>query len=173
MQILSLSSCGNYLCIVSIFGNKMHIYNTKDETLKFCIYLGATIQVLEKIFFSVKKSNYIFILKNENKFNIYKLPINEQKESECICDKYDDSNISTENKKEGGLFGFFRKFSKDKDIWESHANGELKGEIEFIDFDRDKNKDIIYINKNGELFKYHFDKKPSGNILPNLKFQWM
>ena len=115
------------------------------------------------------------MLKNENKFSIYKLPINDPKDKECLCDKYDDSKISTENKKEGmgGIFGYFRKFSKNKDVWDSHANGDLSGEIEFIDFDRNKNKDIIYINKQGEFIKYHFNKTPSGNILPNLKVQWM
>ena len=173
MQILSLSSCGNFLCIVSIFGNKIHIYNTKTETMKFCIYLGPSIQVIENVFFSEKKSNYLFVLKNENNFNIYKLPINDTNVKECICDKYDDSNISTEDKKEGGIFGYFKKFLKNKDIWDSHASGELKGDIEFLDFDRNKNKDIIYINKNGELFKYHFNKRPSGNISPNLKVQWV
>ena len=173
MQIISLSPSGNFLCIVSIFGNKMHIYDTKLESLKFCIYLGPTIQVIESIFFSEKKSNYFFVLKNEKKFNIYKLPIKENDIKGCVCDKYDDSNISTEIKAEWGIMGYFKKFSKNKDIWESHAYGELKGDIEFIDFDRNKNKDIIYINKYGELFNYHFNKKPSGNILPNLKVQWM
>ena len=175
IQTLSLSPYGNYLCTVSIFGNKIHIYDTKLEKLKFCIYLGPNILVIEKIFFSEKKPNYLFMLKNENKFSIYKLPINDPKEKECLCDKYDDSKISTENKKEGmgGIFGYFRKFSKNKDVWDSHANGELNGEIEFIDFDRNKNKDIIYINKQGEFIKYHFNKTPSGNILPNLKVQWM
>ena len=173
MQTLSLSPWGNYLCIVSIFGNKMHIYDTKNEKLKFCIYLGPTILVVEKIIFSKKKSNYLFMLKNENEFRIYKLPINDNKENKCVCNKYDDSKISTENKKEGGMFGYFRKFSKNKDIWDSHATGELTGQIEFVDFDRNKNKDIIYINKKGEFIRYHFKKTQSGNILPDFKVQWM
>jgi hypothetical protein len=175
MQVLTLSSCGKFLCIVSIFGNKIHIYNTQNETLKFCIYLGPTIQVIEKVLFSEKKSKYFFILKNENKFNIYKLPIDDSNIKGCVCNKYDDSNISTEKKNEGfgGFFGYFKKFSKNKDIWESHASGELPGEIDFIDFDRNKNRDIIYINKKGEYIKYNFNKTPSGNILPHIKVQWM
>ena len=178
MQALSLSPTGNLLGIVSIFGNKMHIYNIKDQSLKYCIYLGPNIFAIEQIFFSEKKENYFFVLKNENKFNIYKLPKNQEEKKNnniCICDKYDDSQISTETKEENGLagfFGYFRKLSKNKDIWESHANGDLIGDIEFLDFDRNKNKDIIYINKNGVFMKYHFNKTPSGNIFPNLKVQW-
>ena len=173
MQTISLSPKGNYLGIVSIFGNKMHIYNTQDQSLKYCIYLGPNIFAIEQIFFSEKNSNYIFVLKNENKFNIYKLPKNKEI-NKCVCDKYDDSKISTETKEEGlsGFFGYFRKLSKNKDIWESHASGDLIGDIEFLDFDRNKNKDIIYINKNGIFMKYHFNKTPNGNIFPNLKVQW-
>ena len=173
LQIISLSSCGNYLCTVSIFGNKIHTYDTKNEKLKCCMYLGASILVIEKIFFSEKKPNYLFVLKNENKFNVYKLPMKSQKENECVCNKYDDSKIGSENKKEGGFFGYFRRLSKNKDIWESHANGELDGQILFLDFDRNKNKDIIYINQNGEFIKYHFNKTHNGNILPYVRVQWM
>ena len=173
MQTISLSSSGNMLSIVSIFGNKIHIYNTKDEKLKYCIYLGPSIQVIENVFFSEKKTKYFFILKNENKFTILKLPFeNSQK---CVCSKYDDSNIGTENKKDllGNIFGYIKKFTKNKDIWEPHASGELNGQIEFLDFDRNKSKYIIYINKKGELFKYHFNKTPSGNIIPYINVQWM
>ena len=60
LQIISLSSCGNYLCTVSIFGNKIHIYDTKNEKLKYCMYLGASILVIEKIFF--QKKNLIIYL---------------------------------------------------------------------------------------------------------------
>jgi hypothetical protein len=173
MQVQSLSESGNMLCIVSIFGNKIHIYNIRDEKLKYCIYLGSSIQVIEKVFFSEKKANYFFILKNENQFNILKLPIDCI--PHCVCDKYDDSKIGTEGKKDsiGGLFGYFKKFTNSKDIWESHAYGELNGKIEFIDFDRTTSKYIIYINKKGELYKYHFKKTPSGNITPFLNVQWM
>ena len=173
MQTISLSSSGNMLSIVSIFGNKIHIFNTQDEKLKYCIYLGPSIQVIENVFFSEKKTKYFFILKNENKFTILKLPFeNSQK---CVCSKYDDSNIGTENKKDllGNIFGYIKKFTKNKDIWEPHASGELNGQIEFLDFDRNKSKYIIYINKKGELFKYHFNKNPSGNIIPYINVQWM
>ena len=172
-QIIALSSSGNMLSIVSIFGNKIHIYNTQDEKLKYCIYLGPTIQVIENVFFSEKKSKYFFILKNENKFSILKLPLENMQK--CICSKYDDSSIGTENKKDliGNLFGYLKKFTKNKDISEPHAYGELNGQIEFIDFDRNKSKYIIYINKKGELFKYHFNKTPSGNIIPYLNVQWI
>ena len=173
MQVQSLSESGSMLSIVSIFGNKIHIYNTRDEKLKYCIYLGSSIQVIEKVFFSEKKSNYFFILKKENQFNILKLPIDGIQS--CVCNKYDDKNIGTEDKRDpiGGLFGYFKKFTKNKDIKETHAYGQLNGKIEFIDFDRTTTKYIIFINKKGELYKYHFKKTPSGNIIPFLNVQWM
>jgi len=160
---------------VSIFGNKIHIYSTLNGKLKDCIFLGPTVQTIEKIFFSEIKPNYLFVLKNNNKFYIYKLSKVKVDNPLCVCSKYDDRYISAssdQKAKNTGIFGFFRKSSKNKDIKDPHAYSEFEGEIKFIDFDRNKRKDIIFINKKGEYIKYHFNKKSSGNLTPIFKIQW-
>ena len=119
--------------------------------------------------------NFIFILKNDNKFYIYKLSKVKVDKPKCICSKYDDRYISASSNtetKNSGIFSFFRRPSRNKDIKDVHAFAEFEEEFKFLDFDRNKRKDIILIDNRGQLIKYHFNKNPSGNITPILKVQW-
>ena len=43
----------------------------------------------------------------------------------------------------------------------------------FGDFDRNSHKDLIFINKEGKIIKYHFNKKKNGKISPILSVQWI
>ena len=174
MQTFQLSPQGNLLAIVSIYGNKIHIYYTQNGKLKDCLYLNSYIQTIEKVYFSEKKSNYFFVLKNDNKFNVYKIGNNQVEIPKCICAKYDDSQVTVQNQdsKGTGIFGYLRRFSKNYDIKDPHAYSEFNGNLLFADFDRTKNKDIILINESGEFIKYHLKKKPCGHISPILTFQW-
>ena len=174
IQTIQISPSGEALGVVSIFGNKIHIYYTQDGKLKDCIFLGPTVQNIEKVLFPELRPNYLFVLKNNNKFYIYKISKEREENPKCVCRKYDDNHITNENEENQnkGIFGFFRKSSRNKDIKIAHAYSEYEGNIMFIDFDRNKRKDIILINQKGEFIKYHFNKKESGNIQPNLKIQW-
>jgi hypothetical protein len=176
-QIIQLSPMSDLIAVVSIFGNKIHIYNTETGNLKECIYVGPTIQTMEKVEFSEKKSNYIFLLKNNYFFHVYKLKKCKKGEiGKCICDKYDDNKILNEEIRQPeakGFMGFMRKSSKNKDIKEAHAFSEYEGRLLFIDFDRNKHKDLIMIKYNGEFIKYHFNKKKSGKISPLLSINWI
>ena len=178
LQIIQISPMGDLIGLISVFGNKIHIYYTQTGKLKECIYVGPTIQTVENMFFSEKKPNYLFILKNDDRFHIYK--INKLNENpKCICDKYDEKNILNkdvinENEEpQTGIMGFFRKSFKNKDIKEIHCFSEDKGVLLFADFDRNKHKDIILIKSDGRFIKYHFNKKRTGKISPSLTIQWM
>lgn len=177
IQIIQISPNGDLVGLVSIFGNKIHIYYTHTGQLKACIYAGTTIQTFEKIFFSEKKQNYLLFFRNDNKFYIYKMDKMKINVSKCICDKYnDDSLINGKNNQDefkNDFFGLKRKLSKNKDIKEIHAFSDYEGILLFNDFDRNKHKDLILINNEGQLTKYHFNKKKSGKINSNLKIQWM
>jgi len=154
MQTIQLSPTGHILAIVSIYGNKIHLYYTQNGKLKDCIFLSQNIQTIEKVLFSKKKSNYLFVLKNDHKFYIYKIGNNLVEDPNCICDKYEDSKIISQKKEEDnnyGIFGYFRKYSRNKDIREEHAYSEFEGNLLFIDFDGNKNKDIIFINESGRF----------------------
>ena len=56
IQIFQFSPSGKYIVVSSIFGNKIHIYNTADGNLKNCFFLGPKIQTFERIFFFGKKT---------------------------------------------------------------------------------------------------------------------
>lgn len=175
MQTIQLSPTGHILAIVSIYGNKIHLYYTQNGKLKDCLFLSQNIQTIEKVLFSKKKMNYLFVLKNDHKFYIYKIGNYLVDNPKCICDKYDDSNFISQKKEEDnnyGIFGYFRKYSRNKDIREEHAYSEVEGNLLFIDFDCNKNKDIILINESGRFIKYHFKKTACGYINPFLSFQW-
>lgn len=172
MQTIQLSPSGHVVGVVSIFGNKIHIYYTQTGKLKDCILLSQNILTIEKLLFS-QKANYIFTLKNDKKFQIYKIGKNQKENPNCLCSKYKDNNIKTEGDvNNSGFFGFFRKYSKNKDIKEAHAYSEIQDETFLIDFDGIKNKDLVIINQKGQFLRYHFQKKASSRLTPILSIQW-
>ena len=180
IQTFQLSSSGSLLGLASIYGNKVHIYNTQTGKLKECIYLGSRIQTMEKFSFS-RKENYIFFHRNDNRFYVYKLGKIQVENPKCVCDKYDDTKLMSSNEEEsrrkgsGGFMGFLRNSLKGKDNRDPHIFGEYDGKLLFADFDlnENKNKHLIMINHNGLLTEYHFNKKKSGNISPVVSVQWV
>ena len=180
IQTIQLSPSGSLIGLVSIYGNKIHIYYTLTGKLKECIFLGSNLLTMEKLSFS-RKENYIVLQRSDNRFYVFKLGKTQVENPKCVCDKYDDKNLMNsktneeENKGEGGFIGFLRKSLKGKDIRDPHIFGEYEGKLLFIDFDKNenKNKDIIIINYQGFFTKYHFNKKKSSNISPILSVKWI
>ena len=180
IQTLQLSPSGSLIGLVSIYGNKIHIYYSQTGKLKECIFLGSKLLTMEKLSFS-RKENYIVLQRNDNRFYVYKLGKTQVENPKCVCDKYDDKKLMNtnineeENKEDSGFIGFLRKSLKGKDIRDPHIFGEYEGKLLFIDFDKNenKNKDIIIINYQGFFTKYHFNKKKSGNISPSLSIKWI
>ena len=181
IQTFQLSPSVDLLGLVSIYGNKMHIYNTQTGKLKECIFLGSSIQTMEKMSFS-RKENYIFFQRNDSRFYVYKLGKIQVENPKCVCGKYDDSKLMNSNDEEskrkgsGGFMGFLRNSLKGKDNRDPHIFGEYDGKLLFVDFDlnENKNKHLIMINHKGLLTEYHFNKKKSiGNISPVVSVQWV
>ena len=178
IQAIQFSPSGDKIVVVSIFGNKVHIYDTFSGTLKNCFFLGPKIQTIEKIFFSEKKPNYLLFIQNDKLFNIYKLGKIKEKEQiqKCICNIDNDQDLLSRvceiDKKNEGL-SKPRTYSKNKNIKEPHAYSDLEVRLLFGDFDRNSHKDLIFINKEGKLIKYHFNKKKNGKISPILSVQWI
>ena len=86
IQMIQLSPSGLLIGILSIYGNKMHIYYSQTGKLKECIFLGPNIQTIEKILFS-KKENYLLFQKNDNKLYIYKIVKSYANNPKCVCCK--------------------------------------------------------------------------------------
>ena len=177
IQIIQFSPSGDKIVAVSIYGNKVHIYDSISGKLKNCIFLGPKIQSIGKIFFSEKKPNYLLIIRNDKMFNIYKLGKAKEKDQipKCICNIDNDKDLlirlSEIDKKNAGL-SKPRTYSKNKNIREPHTFSDYDEKLLFADFDRNTHKDLIFINIKGKLFKYHFNKKRNGKISPILSIQW-
>lgn len=198
IQCIGISPTGNIVAVTNITGNKIHLYYTNKSRLKECLYLSTSPNIIEKILFSIKKENYLMLLKrvseknikNKKVFSIYKLNKNFVENPECYCKKYNDNGTIKDafkdkvKKKEGGFLGFFKKEPKNTDFKDEHAKGEIKGDLRvnngkigednFIGFDGMKNKGIIVINKGGFYYKYLVNKKKEqqGNILPKVMLKW-
>ena len=178
IQILHFSPDGGQIAVVSIFGNKLHIYKTQTGQLKNCIFLGPKIQSLDRIFFSEKKPNYLLFIKNDKMFNIYKLGKAKDKEQfqKCICniDNDDDlvNRLTELDLKNAGL-SKPKSMPTSKSVKEPHAFSEYNGRLLFADFDRNKHRDLIFINHEGKLIKYQFNKKKNGKMEPISMVQWI
>ena len=180
IQIFQFSPSGKYIVVSSIFGNKIHIYNTADGNLKNCFFLGPKIQTFERIFFSEKKPNYLLFIKSDKNLNVYKLGKYKDKEInyKCICNLDNDQDLVNrisqfEEQNQGNSNKINRSLSKNKNIKEPHVFTDFDERLLFGDFDRNKHKDIVLINKKGKLFKYHFNKKQGGKIAPIISVQWI
>lgn len=196
IQCLQISPTGNIVALVSPYGNKIHIYYTNSSRLKECLFIGNFGNNIDKIIFSIKKENYLLLVKNfwinknkneknkekKKKFVVYKLEKNFEENPKCVCCKYNDNGEKIEknddkdkkNKNnDGGFFGFFRKNSKNLDVKDEHTSGEIKGkDLLFIEFNGDKNKSWSSINKEGYYFKYLINKKKQNTILPQVTVKW-
>ena len=177
IQIMNFSPLGDKIAAISIYGNKIHIYDSISGKLKYCIFLGPKIQSIEKLYFSEKKPNYLLFVRNDKYFSIYKLGKAKEKEQvpKCICNMDNDKDLLIRlneiDKKNAGK-SKPKTYSKNKNIREPHTFSDYDERLLFSDFDRNTHKDLVFINKNGKLFKYHFNKKKNGKMSPFISVQW-
>lgn len=182
IQCIQISPSGNMVALISILGNKIHIYYTNNARLKECIYIGGNGNIIDRVLFSFKNENYILLIKNiidnenydnnKKQFLIYKLQKHFIENPNCVCHKYKDDGKDDNSEQYFGFFGFFIKKSKNNDIKEEHATDIIRGNLHFIDFDKNVNKGLIIINKEGYYYKYLFSKSQEGNILPKVCLKW-
>ena len=179
VQLIQISSKGAILALVSLYGNKIHLYNVNNSKLKECIYLGNSKIKIERLCFSKIKENYILIMLNTQKFYIYKTQKKFGDCSKCICSKYDDKDLDANNSNleeeedDGGFFGFFRKFTKNLDIKDIHAFSKYMSNPLIVDFDFARNREVTIINKKGHVEKFKFKKDKEGKIAPFISLEWI
>ena len=174
-QFIELSESGQYIALVSMLGNKIHIYYTQTSVLKECIFLGCEIFSIEKLSFSRQKEKYILVNENGSKFVVFKLENGEYSSTECVCNKYKDEDIINgnieEEKEEFGLFDYFFPVKK-KNFKEPHAYSNIPEKTMLIDFSYNNNKSIFYITKKGLYSQFFFEKTKQNEILPEISIQW-
>ena len=166
VQCLQLSQSGNYIALISILGNKIHIYETSSCSLIKCILIGLKIYNIEKVSFIYNKTkeNYISITLNNNVIKIYKI---DYKENICICNNYLDDDVLNGkiNKNKYNAFINYLWPSKNDDITEYHLNIKTHNNIIFSDFFVLEQKSFVIIDNIGYYYIYFFNKEKI--ITPN------
>ena len=177
IQFIKLSQSGNFISIVSILGNKIHIYKISDCSLVKCILIGLRIYNIENISFisNKQKENYFFVNLNNNSIKIYRLKNIEK--NFCICDNYLDDDILTNKIKEDKINNFFSNYLfpiKNTDITESHLNIDSNNDIIFSEFFVNLFiKSFVIIDNKGFYYIYFFDKEKTKTPIYYAECKWI
>ena len=177
VQFIKLSQSGNFISIVSILGNKIHIYKTSNCSLIKCILIGLRIYNIENVSFisNKQKENYFFVNLNNNSIRIYRLKNIEK--NYCICDKYLDDDILTNKIKDENSNNFFSNYLfpiKNTDIAESHLNINSNNNIIFSEFFVNLFiKSFVVIDNKGFYYIYFFDKEKTSTPIYYAECKWI
>jgi len=177
IQFIKLSQSGNFISIVSILGNKIHIYKISDCSVVKCILIGLRIYNIENISFisNKQKENYFFVNLNNNSIRIYRLKNIEK--NFCICDNYLDDDILANKIKEDKINNFFSNYLfpiKNTDITESHLNIDSNNDIIFSEFFVNLFiKSFVIIDNKGFYYIYFFDKEKTKTPIYYAECKWI
>ena len=177
VQFIKLSQSGNFISIVSILGNKLHIYKTSNCSLIKCILIGLRIYNIENMSFisNKQKENYFFVNLNNNTIKIYRLKNIEK--NYCVCDKYLDDDILTNKIKDENSNNFFSNYLfpiKNTDIAESHLNINSNNNIIFSEFFVNLFiKSFVVIDNKGFYYIYFFDKEKTSTPIYYAECKWI
>ena len=177
VQFIKLSQSGNFISIVSILGNKIHIYKTSNCSLIKCILIGLRIYNIENMSFisNKQKENYFFVNLNNNTIKIYRLKNIEK--NYCVCDKYLDDDILTNKIKDDNSNNFFSNYLfpiKNTDIAESHLNINSNNNIIFSEFFVNLFiKSFVVIDNKGFYYIYFFDKEKTSTPIYYAECKWI
>ena len=177
IQFIKLSQSGNFISIVSILGNKIHIYKTSNCSLIKCILIGLRIYNIENMSFisNKQKENYFFVNLNNSTIRIYRLKNIEK--NYCVCDKYLDDDILTNKIKDENSNNFFSNYlfpMKNTDIAESHLNINSNNNIIFSEFFVNLFiKSFVVIDNKGFYYIYFFDKEKTSTPIYYAECKWI
>lgn len=163
VQYIKLSQSGKYIAMISLFGNKIHIYKTDDCSLLKCILIGIKIYNIENISFIYNKAkeNYLLLNINNNTINIYKINSNEK--CLCVCENYLDDDILTgkiKNNTNNNLLDYLMPKRNNGDITEYHINIITNNNIIFSEFFLHFfHKSFVIIDSKGYYYIYFFNKE--------------
>jgi hypothetical protein len=183
-QLIEISPSGNYIAVVSLLGNILHIYNIANNKLIECILIGTKVYNIENLSFKNKKENYVLINLNKKKIYVYKIDkkninqgINKNylEDAKCVCSKYTDDDIIAGRIKLDNNFGIFNNFlaTKNHDIKKSHLSIDVPNTIIFTEFFSIFNKSFIIIDKSGYLYIYFFKKEKTDKLPPYHYCKWI
>ena len=148
------------IIVLSQYGNKIHIYNTLNNDLLYCIFLGNKRMNVTNFNFDLKEKFLMFLL-DFDEINIYKLKINNNDKYKCKCHLHSDYEVKIRRKSSNNSFlgGFFNRLVEDYTEPFLYKIIETEGNNFKLEFDM-KNKNILYLISNiGITIVYNFDRK--------------
>ena len=177
VQNIKLSQSGNYIAMVSILGNKIHIYKTSNCSLIKCILIGIRIYNIENISFiyNKQKENYFSVVLGDNSIIIYRLNYNNNdiNKSFCVCDYYLDDDILNGKIKKDNNFLDYLFSAKNEDITEYHLKIYSRNNIIFSEFFFNLLKSFVVIDNKGFYYIYYFDKEKTKAPISYGECKWI
>ena len=176
VQSLKLSQSGNYIAIVSILGNKIHIYLTSNCSLIKCIFIGKTVFNIQNISFiyNKEKENYFSVNLNSKAIKIYRL--DEIQNNYCICDNHLDDDIlngKVKNERNNNILNYIWP-TKNGDITDYHLNITSHNNIIFSEFFINSlGKSLVIIDDKGFYYIYFFNKEKTKNPIYYAECKWI
>ena len=176
VQSLKLSQSGNYIAIVSILGNKIHIYLTSNSSLIKCIFIGKTVFNIQNISFiyNKEKENYFSVNLNSKAIKIYRL--DEIQNNNCLCDNHLDDDIlngKVKNERNNNILNYIWP-TKNGDITDYHLNITSHNNIIFSEFFINSlGKSLVIIDDKGFYYIYFFNKEKTKNPIYYAECKWI
>ena len=176
VQSLKLSQSGNYIAIVSILGNKIHIYLASNCSLIKCIFIGKTVFNIQNISFiyNKEKENYFSVNLNSKAIKIYRL--DEIQNNYCICDNHLDDDIlngKVKNERNNNILNYIWP-TKNGDITDYHLNITSHNNIIFSEFFINSlGKSLVIIDDKGFYYIYFFNKEKTKNPIYYAECKWI
>jgi hypothetical protein len=171
VQSIEISQSGKFIGLISVLGNKIHIYQISDCCLIKCIFMGNKVYNIEKISFIYNKTkeNYLMINLNNDQIMIYRINYDNIYELNCLCHFYSDDDILAGKIKgdnnNNNLLNYFWNNNND-DITLSHLTLNIKNKIIFSQFFLNLfQKSFVVIDEKGYFYMYFFDKNKNMNPL--------
>ena len=159
IQSVKLSHSGAKLIVVSLLGNKLHVYDMDSFELQCCLYVAEHINTIDNMCVDARKENYVMFIGEDGVLKVYSVKRSyNERGSVCKCKEHDDEVLLGKKKeesliKEGFFGGWLNKFQgvvgkKRNEVDASVGSLEIKGGKEgvmFVAFDAFAKKELVFI----------------------------
>jgi hypothetical protein len=157
------------LIVVSEFGNKIHIYETDNNQLLYCIYMGNQRLNINNLSFN-ENEKFLLCICDLDEINIFKLN-NIKGKYNCNCISHPDKDIKGRRKSSNNSFlgsYFTRMFNDSTEPFLYNSINECGGFYKCY-FDYKKKDEITLINNFGSIIEYKFNRKKEKEKLKIIK----
>ena len=147
------------IIVVNDLGNKVHIYQTNNNQLLFCIYMGN--QKLNSTNFCLDpKEKFMVCLCDMDEIDIFKLKNIDNQKYVCHCNSRPDQFINHRRKSSSNSFmgGYFDRMFNESTSPFLYDHINQYADFYKCIFDLKRKDEIILINNLGIAFRYKFNR---------------